>query len=161
MRSIRLPVAVIGVGTAAVIVFMMLSGMGPEVLLVAALGALVGLGVWALGELADATPTTGVSILGRRGDPVARADRRVERLRSGLAHGRPDGVMLERLHDTLVEVVDDQLRVEYQIERSDDPDAARLVIGDELQAFIDDPDAPATLLRPDRLGRVLTMIERL
>ncbi len=161
MRSIPRPIVVIALGTAAVVVFMVVSGMGPDIALVAALGVLLGLAVWFLAEVADATPTTAASTVGERGVRGPRSDRRVERLRAGLAHGRPDGVMLERLHTNLVDIIDDQLRAAHQIERVEDPSAARSVLGDELQSFIDDPNAPATLLRPDRLDRVLTLIERL
>ena len=93
------PLAVVATGTAAVAVFMLLSGMGPELVLVIALGLLVGLGGWRLATLADATPTESTGAIGERAAPAARADRRVMRLRTGLAYGRPDGITLERVRD--------------------------------------------------------------
>jgi hypothetical protein len=140
---------------------MVVTGMGPTVVLVAALGALVGLGVWLLVDLADRTETSGD---GARETPQvtsARPDRRVERLRADLAHGRPDSIAPERLHLALVEIIDDQLRSTHHLERRDDPEAASAVLGDELQQFVDDPDAAAALLRPKRLGHLLDLIERL
>lgn len=154
------PLAVIAAGTAAVAAFMLLSGMGPELVLVIALGLLVGLGGWQLATLADATPTESTGTISERAAPGARADRRVMRLRTGLAYGRPDGITLERLRATLVEVIDDQLLVAHRIDRSSDPAAAAAVLGPELQRFVDDPDASA-LARPDRLDHTLTLIERL
>jgi hypothetical protein len=85
----------------------------------------------------------------------------VARLRTALAYGRPDGPTLERLHASLVAAIDDQLLTVHQVDRAHDPGAARAIIGDELQAFIDDPDAPALLGRPRSLDRILTLIERL
>jgi hypothetical protein len=154
------PLAVIAAGTGAVVAFMLLSGMGPELVLVIALGLLVGLGGWRLASLADATPTESTGTISERAAPPARADRRVMRLRAGLAYGRPDGITLERLRATLVEVIDDQLLVVHRIDRAADPAAAAAVLGPELQRFVDDPDASA-ITRPDRLDRTLTLIERL
>lgn len=148
-------------GTAAVVALMVVTGMGPTVVLVTALGALVGLGVWLLVDLADRTETTGETERGGPQVSSARPDRRVERLRADLAYGRPDSIAPERLHLALVDIIDDQLRSTHHIERRDDPEAASAVLGDELQRFVDDPDSAATLLRPKRLGHVLDLIERL
>jgi hypothetical protein len=154
------PLAVIAAGTVSVAAFMLLSGMGPELVLVVSLGLLVGLGGWQLATLADATPTESTGTISERGAPPARADRRVMRLRAGLAYGRPDGITLERLRATLVDVIDDQLLTAHQIDRAADPVAAAAVLGPELQHFVDDPDASA-LTQPDRLEHTLTLIERL
>jgi hypothetical protein len=154
-------VVTIVAATAAVSTFMVVSGMGPELVLVAALGCLVGTAVWQLRELADDTPTTATTTADQRVAPPARGDRRVMRLRTGLAYGRPDGPTLERLHATLVEAIDDQLRAVHHVDRTDDPLAARALVGDELQAFVDDPDAAASLANPRTLDRTLTLIERL
>ena len=94
-------------------------------------------------------------------EPAARRDRRVMRLRSGLAYGRADGASLENLRLSLVGLVDDQLRAAHRIDRRQDPEAARVVLGDELDAFVNDPDAAAVLLKPRSLDRILTLIERL
>ena len=165
MRSIAppvpVPVVVITAGTAAVAVFMVVTGMGPELVLVAALGGLVGLAGWFLLDVADSTETTADVGADRHGTRDVRGDRRVERLRSDLAHGRPDSIVPERLHRALVEIIDDQLRSVHHIERHDDPEAALAVLGDELQHFIDDPGSAVALLRPNRLDRVLGLIERL
>ena len=165
MRSIAgavpAPILLITGGTAVVSVFMVVTGMGPELVLVAALGALVGLGGWFLVDVADRAETPTDVAPDRHGPRDARSDRRVERLRSALAHGRPDSIVPERLHRALVEIIDDQLRSAHHLERLDDPAAANAVVGDELQQFIDDPASAVALLRPNRLARVLGLLERL
>ena len=161
MRSIAgavpAPILLITGGTAVVSVFMVVTGMGPELVLVAALGALVGLGGWFLVDVADRAETPTDVAPDRHGPRDARSDRRVERLRSDLAHS----IVPERLHRALVEIIDDQLRSAHHLERLDDPAAANAVVGDELQQFIDDPASAVALLRPNRLDRVLGLIERL
>jgi hypothetical protein len=141
---------------------MVLSGMGPNVVLLAVLGALIGVAVWTLAELADTTPATAPIDANVRPAPPARSERRVTRLRTGLAYAGPNGLVFEQLHGSLVDVIDDQLRVAHQIDRASDPEAARAVIGDDLQVFIDDrAAATADLARPRRLDRILTLIEQL
>ena len=99
---------------------------------------LVGVGVWFVSDLIervlrlDRIPV-GLAATARRRAPI----RRVMRLRSGLAYGQRDDAALERLRARLVELVDDQLLAVHQIDRADDPDAARTVLGDELYAFVD------------------------
>lgn len=155
------PIALIVATTALVCTLMVLTGMEPEVTLVAALGGIVGIGVWHLGALADATPNATLSKISERSAPPARADRRVARLRTGLAFGRSDGPTLDRLHASLVDIIDDQLRSAHQIDRLDDPVASSALLGDALVAFIDHPDAPASLADPATLDRTLSLIERL
>jgi hypothetical protein len=155
------PVLVI-VATAIVIeALMIVSGMGPDVLLVAAATATIGAGIWVVIDTADAVPSeAAISAMAPR-EPVHRVDRRVTRLRSGLAHGQTDSLSAERLHRSLVAIIDDQLRADHQIDRIADPTAADAVIGPELSAFIDDPKAQTALPGARELDRILTHIERL
>jgi hypothetical protein len=162
VRSWSRPVATIVALVVVANVVMVLSGMGPNVVLVTALGGLVGMTVWTVAQLAEATPATTPIDASVRSAPAPRGEPRVARLRTGLSHAGPNGPVLEQLHDSLVNVIDDQLRVAHQIDRSLDPVAARAVIGDELHAFIDDPaTATADLAHPRRLDRILTLIEHL
>ena len=161
MTSWKKAVALIAGVTVVVEVLMVTTGMGPHVVLVAALCALVGAGLWFVVDLARVAVGSGGVVASLPVEPVARRDRRVTRLRSGLAYGRADGASLENLRASLVDLVDDQLRSVHRIDRREDPVAARLVLGDELDAFVNDPDAAAVLLKPRSLDRVLTLIERL
>jgi len=155
------PVLVIVAITIIVEVFMIVSGMGPDALLVAALAAIIGVGVWVLIETAEAVPAPVPNGATSRQGPEHRVDRRVTRLRSGLAHGQTDSLSAERLHDSLVAIIDDQLRADHQIDRNVDPAAANAIIGPELAAFIDDPSARVSLPGTRELDRILTRIERL
>ncbi len=82
-------------------------------------------------------------------------------LRTGLAYGRPDRASLLQLRATLVDLVDDQLRAVHLIDRAEQPDAARAVIGDDLYAFVTDPDSATMLTEPRRVDHIVTLIERI
>lgn len=162
MRSWTRPVAAIVAVTLVVDIAMVVSGMGPNLLLVTALGALVGVTVWTVVELADTTPVTAPINVDAQPAPPPRGERRVARLRTGLSYAGSNELVFEQLHESLVNVIDDQLRAVHQIDRSLEPDAARAVIGDDLQSFVDDrAAATAALAQPRRLDRILTLIERL
>ncbi len=161
MIAVKRPVMVIVVTTIVIEILMIVSGMGPDVLLVAAATATIGAGVWVVIDTADAVPSEAAISGAAVREPVHRVDRRVTRLRSGLAHGQTDSLSAERLHGSLVAIIDDQLRAGHQIDRSVDPAAADAVIGPELAAFIGDPAARTALPGARELDRILTHIERL
>lgn len=161
ISAARRPVLLIVAITIAVEVFMVTTGMGPDVLLVAALAATVGTAAWLVVDIADAIPT--MSPIGSNPPQQFehRVDRRVTRLRSGLTHGQTDRLSAERLHTSLVAIIDDQLRAGHQIDRHADPTAAAALIGPELTRFIHDPAARLSVPSADQLDRILTQIERL
>jgi hypothetical protein len=159
MRSWRRPVATIVGVTIVVDVLMIVTGMGPQVVLVAALGGLVGVAWWFLSDLADVALGTSGATAGPASAPEARPDRRVMQLRTGLAYGRPDRASLVSLRASLIELIDDQLRTVHQIDLAEDPDGARAVIGDDLYVFVDDPDSATMLTQPRNVDRILTRIE--
>ena len=147
--------------TIAVEAFMIVSGMGPDVLLVAAAAVTIGVGVWIVIDTAESVPSVASIGATSREEPVHRVDRRVTRLRSGLAHGQTDRLSAERLHAGLVAIIDDQLRAGHRVDRLDDPAAAAAIIGPELASFVDDPTARQSLPGTRELDRILTQIERL
>lgn len=161
MRTWTRPVAVIVATTIVVDVVMVATDTGPDVLLLTALCVLVGVALWFLSDLMDATFEATEFVATPNTTRAQATDRRVMRLRSGLVYSRHDDTSLDRLRTGLVELVDDQLRASYQIEREDDPGAARTVLGDELFAFVDDPKAARGLARPQQLDRILTLIEQI
>jgi hypothetical protein len=161
MRSWKLPVVAIIVGTVVIEGLMALTDMGPHVVLVAAVCVLVGVGVWFVAELVDEAVGTNEMPVGLAPTPTVRTDRRVMRLRSGLAYGQRNDDSLDQLRSSLVELVDDQLLAVHQVDRAHDPDAARAVLGDDLFAFVSDPDTARELARPRSLDRILTLIERI
>jgi hypothetical protein len=161
VSSWKRPVGAIIAVTVAVDVLMVVTGMGPQVVLVAALGGLVGVGIWFVADLADATDSVTAVPMGTTTEPATRADRRVMQLRTGLAYGRPDRASLLQLRATLVDLVDDQLRSVHRIDRAEQPDAARAVIGDDLYAFVSDPDSATMLTQPRKVDHIVTLIERI
>jgi hypothetical protein len=161
MTSWRRRVAVVVAGTGVVLASMIVSGMGPDLLLVSALIATVAIGAWVLADTADAVADTAPSTAAPRSAPPPEGDRRVKQVRTGLAYGRTDGLSRERLHASLVDIVDDRLRTAHQIDRATRPDAARALLGADLAAFVEAPEPPDTLSRPRDLDRLLTRIEQL
>ncbi len=140
---------------------MIVTGMAPDVLLVAAVAATIGVGVWIVVDTAETVPSVASISSDAPPEPVHRVDRRVTRLRSGLAHGQNDSLSAERLHASLVAIIDDRLSADHQIDRNVDPAAAAAIIGPELTRFIDDPTARVSLPGTRELDRLLTQIERL
>jgi hypothetical protein len=161
VNSWKRPVAIILCVTVTVDILMVITGMGPQVLLVAALGCLVGAGVWFVADLADTAEGASEAPAGAAREPEPRADRRVMQLRTGLAYGRPDRASLVQLRTTLVELVDDQLRAAHLIDRAQQPDAARAVIGDDLYGFVTDPGSANMLTEPRQVDHIVTLIERI
>ena len=159
MRSWQGTVAAIVAGTIVVDSFMVFADTGPDVMLIAGLCVLVGVGLWFMSELLSA-PVEAADDAFRSTPTLHATDRRVMRLRSGLVYGRRDDTSLERLRASLVELVDDQLRSAHQVDRAVDPEAARAVLGDELFAFVDDPRTAHDLAAPQKLDRILTRIEQ-
>jgi hypothetical protein len=121
---------------------------------------LVGLGLWFVVELMNADVESSDVPIGPAIAPEGRADRRVMRLRSGLAYARRDDATMEQLRATLVELVDDQLRTVHQIDRAEEPEAARAVIGDDLYAFVNGTNGTRQLTRPRGLEHIVTLIEQ-
>ncbi|MET0911213.1 MAG: hypothetical protein ABWZ99_17245 [Ilumatobacteraceae bacterium] len=161
MRSWKIPVAAIIGGTLVVEGLMALTDMGPHVVLVAAVCVLVGVGVWFVADVIDVAVASTDMPVGLAPTPVVRTDRRVMRLRSGLAYGQRNDGSLGQLRASLVELVDDQLLAVHQIDRTADPDAARAALGDDLYAFVTNPDTARDLARPRSHDRILTLIERI
>ena len=161
MRPWIRPVAAIAALTVVVDGFMLLADTGPDLALVTALCVVVGVALWFIADLINTTAEMSELALLPPDPPMHLTDRRVMRLRSGLIYGRRDEISLERLRAGLVELVDDQLRAVHQIDRAEDPDAARAVLGDLLFAFVDDPNTARGLERPQQLDRIVTLIERI
>lgn len=161
MRSWTRSVAVLAMGAVALVVVMALTGMEPEVVLVVALVVLLGSVCVAVSDLTKITfgssglPSVEAPI------PAAPVDRRVMRLRSGIAYGRSDRASLEHLRENLIELIDDQLLAVHLIDRSADPAAASAILGDDLSTFVQDPGTAQLLDKPRYLTTTITLIERL
>lgn len=155
------PVGLIAGGTIGVVVAMSVAGFGPNVWLVGAVCVLIGVAIWFgydLAESAIGSPEASVELA----PPSAvGSDRRVMRLRSGLAYVHRNGSSFEQLHASLVDLIDDQLRSVHHIDRIADPDAARAVIGNDLSTFVENDQTANELARPRHLDHILTLIEQI
>jgi hypothetical protein len=161
VKSWKRPVVTIAGITIVVDLLMVLTDMGPDVGLVTALCVLLGVGLWFISDLKDATSASAEVATDSAPTSAESTDRRVMRLRSGIVYGQPGSNSLERLRATLVDLVDDQLLAAHQIDRVEDPDAARAVLGDDLFAFVEDSGAADELAEPRQLDRIVTLIERI
>ena len=141
--------------------FLYLADTGPHLFIVGALCILVGVGGWFISDLMTASVDPADLATRVVSAPIQVTDRRVMRLRTGLLYGRHDDTSLERLRAGLVELVDDQLRAAHHIDRVDEPDKARAVLGDELAAFVTDPQTAHALARPQQLDHILSLIEQI
>lgn len=161
MRTWKRPVATIVAVTVAVELVLIVSRSGPAVLLIAALCGLVGVVGWFILDLAEvALDSNDVDLQPSGSELIGITDRRVMRLRSGLAYTRDDA-SLERLRSSLIDLVDDELRAVYHIDRARDPEAAGAVLGPDLSSFVEDPHSASRLDRPSEVDRVLTLIEQI
>lgn len=137
------------------------AGMSPRLVLVALLCVLVGVAIWLVYDTLDSAASTAGVPVARRVTPGPRADRRVARLRSGLAFGRADDASFEMLRSTLIELVDDQLRADHDLDLGVGSHRLRPVIGERLCRLIDDPNSALLLADPGQLELVLSDIEQL
>ncbi len=134
--------------------------MGPQHLVVAAVGAVAGTAAWSVTSLAGSA--AGQVRRRRAAQPLASAgaDRHVKRLRGELL-STADPASAARLRARLVDVIDDQLEHAHGVSLTGEPDRARHLMGDDLAVFVSDPRAVGRLAGDSYLARVVTMIEQL
>lgn len=156
----RWTVAIVA-GTSAVMALAALTGMKPHLVLVAGLGAVVGITVWVAVSLRHLTV---VPAVWATAPSHAAEDDSLGYLTSGwglLPMGPDDWRGAARLHARLVELVDDRLATGHSVDRHHDPDTARAILGDDLSRFVDDPDAARSLTSEATVERVVARIEAL
>ncbi len=161
MTPWRTPFAIIVAVVLVVELVMLALGMGPQVLLVAAVGAFVGSAVWCLQPLLDGAAVPEPPPPAVASTPPPGTDHRVKRLRSGIVFSSGIDTHSERLYLTLVDLIDDQLAHAHGIDRRAEPAAAEAIIGPELAEFGRNPDAAKTLSRRRDLDRIVTLIEQI
>ncbi|MDW3212585.1 MAG: hypothetical protein R8G01_01195 [Ilumatobacteraceae bacterium] len=152
-------IALIGGAVVVVESVLLLTDTGPNIWLVAALVCLAGAAVSFMST---------IDRFVARPDPAPRApasstsypDLRTTSLRQALAVGNSDVRHAQRLRDQLVAIIDDELLTVHGIDRHDDPDAARTVLGDKLWRFADDDDTTAHISQRGAT-HIVTLIERL
>lgn len=151
--------AIVGLVVCVLIVMYALD-MGPTTPVVAALGTFVGMVAWSALSLADSTPVRQPPPRPVAAQRAVGADRRVKALRSSILFGRNMDGYSERIHESLVDVLDEQLMYAHSIDRQTQPDQAAAILGPELWDFLNDPDAVAIVAKTKELNRIVTLIER-
>jgi hypothetical protein len=135
--------------------------MGPSLPLVASLVVLVAAACFVVSDLEAAVLTVRWQ---RPADTAATAtgrDRRVDLLRMRLAAPDHHGSTARELYASLVGLIDDQLLAVHGIDRAQDPEAARVVLGPELSRFVAAGQPPARLTNVRVLRGVVQRIEQL
>lgn len=135
--------------------------MGPETLLVAAVGAFVGAAAWCFWSLSDTTRGPEPTPRAFAAPRAVGADQRVKTLRTGILFGRNMHGYADQLHEILIDLIDDQLVHAHGIDRAIQPDEAASVIGSQLTSFVNEPEAPASLSNTKQLTRIVTLIEQI
>lgn len=153
------PAIVIGLSTLVVATLMVLTNMRPQLVLIAALGALIGWGIWFAVDLDSSVVRSTPMPLPRVNRAARSTDSRLVTLRWDLDYGGDDDRRSQRLHQALVELVDDQLAVAHGINRSADPAAAHEILGRDLARFVEDPDWARSVARRGKLGDIVARIE--
>lgn len=144
-----------------VVVLMTITDMEPEPLLVATFVTLLATGAWCVATLSNSIRSPNLVPRAVAVPLTIGADRRVKALRTGILFGRALGGHSTRLHQTLVGLIDDQLQHAHGIDRATDPDRAASIIGPKLTAFVNDPEAPASVASTKELTRIVSLIEQL
>lgn len=135
--------------------------MGPEPLLVAAVGAFAGATVWCIHSLSGDIPMAPPTPRAVAPPRAPGADRQVKALRTGILFSRSMSGHGERLHDKLVDVIDDQLMHTHGIDRAAKPELAASTLGPKLTAFVNTPDPDASVSDTAELTRIVSLIEQL
>ena len=157
----RTRVAVVLAAIALIEVAMSVAGMGPSLPLVASLVALVAAIGFVVYDLAAAVRTVRWPRAAGTAPTAVGIDSRVSSLRMRLAASDRDGYHARQLYASLVDLIDDQLLTAHGIDRADDPDAARVVLGPELTRFVATGRPPARLTSVRVLRPIVQRIERL
>lgn len=155
----RRAVAAIGIAVVLTEAILFVTDAGPDVWLVAAVVALVGVAIWFPASIARFVMRP-APVPSPPHSTTSFPDLRTTTLRQALASGDTDPRHAERVHRQLIVIVDDELLAVHGIDRAVDPDAARDVLGQDLDRFVTNPDVAASLT-PRSLAHVLSLIERI
>lgn len=138
---------------------LVIAGMGPRLLLVAALILVVASITWLAIDLGGAVEPAPWRRRTRSTIVAGGADLRTQLMRARLTNKRIDSHAIETLHASLVALLDDRLQAEHMVDRRIEPLAAHAIIGPELTRFVCDPPASSPLTEPRGLARIVTLIE--
>ena len=135
-------------------------GMGPRLLLVAGIVAMITAVTWLARDLgAVVAPVEWPST--QPPYSVDTVEWRVGTLRLLLMSTRRSDGANARLHELLTGLVDDRLTTVHGVDRAHDPRSAAAVIGPELQAFVSAEHPVRALVEPRDVARIVSLIENL
>lgn len=89
-----------------------------------------------------------------------RTELRTIALRLGLAESGHNAYLSDRLHRQLVALIDDELLASHGVDRESDPQAAGLIMGQDLTDFVERSDAGPPMSLPT-IVRMVTLIEQI
>jgi hypothetical protein len=135
--------------------------MGPSLPLVAGLVVLVAVIGFVVYDLAGAVVTVRWRPAAVAVPTMTGSTSRVSSLRNRLLAMDRDGYLARQLHASLVGLVDDQLLAVHGIDRAQDPDRARGVLGPELTRFVASEEPPPRLMDVRVLRPIVQRIEQL
>jgi len=157
----RARIALVVAGIALVVISMSATGMEPSLPLVASLVVLVAAVAFVVYDLEAAVLAVRWQRPAGTAPTAAGRDHRVNVLRMRLAAPDHHGSTARELYGTLVGLIDDHLLAVHGIDRAHDPDAARRVLGPELDRFVAAGQPPARLTSVRVLRGVVQRIEQL
>jgi hypothetical protein len=140
---------------------MLLLGMHPRVALVGVIVLVVATIAWFTLDVGSLVEEIDWERHADRRDTSARSDRRVNLIRTRLHRERRGADEWASTAAHLADLIDARLRSYHGIDRAADPAAAANVLGPELAAFMNDPDARRRMAGLRSLPATLTLIERL
>lgn len=158
--SWRRRLAVVVACWAAVVAVMAGLGMEPNLIVLAALAAVVGVITWVVLDLSDiAAPVDWRTTREGSGRGVA-SDVRVNTLRRQLGAAGALGSD-DMVHTSLVAIIDDRLASEHGVDRRVQPSMAAALLGPDLDEFVTHPPSRERWADPRFLPAVLDRIEAL
>ena len=140
------------------LLFMFATDTGPDLLVSSAVLAVAATAVWFALKVGRRTARPGPVAL-RPDPPVAFPDFRVTSLRQAIVAGSEDARLAERLRQRLIDIVDDEL-LAHGVDRAEEPDVARAVLGADLDRFVSDPESVRSMT-PRRIAALVTRIEKI
>ena len=135
-----------------------LSGLRPNVIVIAAVVGVLALVAWLTNDLSDIAPSIDWRPSGATATTSYGSDRGTRTLWRQLSDQERSGAD-PRLHTLLVGIIDERLLVECRVDRAGDPERAAAVLGPELSAFIAATGTDAGLADAARLDQIITRIE--
>ncbi|MEP6665170.1 MAG: hypothetical protein ABJA81_01865 [Nocardioidaceae bacterium] len=117
-------------------------GLRPEPALVIGLTLVLFVAGWLVAGIAAETAPVEWKPLHRSSGSTFGLDQRFSRLSQSFSDGTDPQYVADQVHHILVRVIDDRLAARHGIDRQTDPQAARVVLGERLTSYVEQPPRP-------------------